>query len=654
MKKFFKGLTISFLSFAFLFFAGCGTTNSSLSYTLDYNLDKLMSAVENNEDVDNEDIVISKMYSLENNSLNNTKSLSNKITENDSINNDSIFYNNDKNFVNPPFVIPELDKQIVTSEEIPNKEFTSKKNKLNNLNKYSKTSFNTINEEKNLKNSLTLRPSKINQESTNRYIPRYSSSQNSNKNYTNYLNKIEDVYFMMDDAVNLNNEIKSRKENILNLCKGLKIISKQLKANEINLTDEQIKNCNNLLKELGKITNKLIDTRNDVKNISKNLNSYKALEIELDSINVKYITLINCLDNKLSNYENALIILNELQKILTQSKENVDEKVLNNLKEIVNNQTKCLKDQDGNCYYEDENGQYYKLNENGEKDYISDNKLKELKDFNKNTIYNDYDNNIKNDTNYNNDINLNNEKNETKVNEKNNKQNENNDNNYENKSNIDTYKNQTVTPNIVKSNLNKKQNNNFNNNSENNKQIMNNQNANNSFTYNSNSINNPIAQENQNMNYGIPNFGNGIAPNVGNGVVPNVGNGVVPGLRNGVGIHNFENGTINPYRNTDTYKLPPFNSIVATNSNDSNQIDLLKKPLPNERRQDFKTFSTLNPSLKNISESEEKNNQENLKRNDTINENQNGNKKTEIKTKTLTKYNEANKNPIIEQNNKTA
>ena len=148
-------------------------------------------------------------------------------------------------------------------------------------------------------------------------------------------------------------------------------------------------------------------------------------------------------------------------------------------------------------------------------------------------------------------------------------------------------------------------------------------------TYNTpatNGINAPIQN-------GIGGAGIGIGGGIGNGY----GNGI---YGNGIGVHNFENGITNPYRNTDTYKFPPkalggtYTGYGAVADATPAQAELAK-PLPSETRQDFKTFTKIEP-------------------NEITEETSNEKKDTKINTKTLSKYDKINTNLITEENKKTA
>lgn len=611
MKKFLMGLSIALCAILILGLAGCGASNSSLSYTLEYNLNKLTSAIEQTKDVENEEIVIPELYSLEAPSQNILQENENLEFNKTSPLKENLSENGVENKLDS---IPDLNKQIVSKEEI-----VKEGNKLKE------------NLRKKINNSLFASP--VSNLTEGRYVPRRISNQPSSQNYNSYLNKVEDLYLMIDDAVALNQEVKNCRKQIQTCCDTLKVISKQLKANEVELSQDQIKNANSLLKELGRLVNRIVDTRNDVSNCAKEISSNKSLSGGIEPISSKYVTLVNCLDNRLTDYQNILAVLLELQSILTNTEQNLGNSSLDNLKDIINNNTNCLKDENGICYYLDENGKYYSLTTDGQKEYISEEKLENLMNLNRPIIQPrevvDYDS-----------------KENSEFSEK--------------KGNLDTYNTPTVKPNIInKKKPNQPANNNLNNESNNPSE---NNNANNGANYGANYVNNTNNQQTMpqapvqplpNTNtYGYPQvgYGYGYGTGVGTGVgigagVPGIGAGIGIGGAAYPGVHNYENGTVNPYRNTDTYKLPSSN-ILKSDSVNAENIDLLQKPLPNERRQDFKSFSNISPANNN-EEIEQTSTPKQPKQENFVEINPQDT--TQIKTETITKYNETNTNPIKEE-----
>ena len=589
MKKILKTISLLALSMVVcLGFVGCGKQDSnSLAYSIEYNMDKMAGILNKTSEVKNEDIVIPELYSLDEN-----KTSTNSVDASKNIEKTRRLL--------PTKNIPSLDKQIVSNEEIE-KEKTEVYNQ--------KPVFSGENA-KRLTNPY--------------YVPRRTSNVNyTNTNFNSYVGKVEDLYLMMNDAVCANNDACNCKKQILECCDILKALSKQIKSGEIELSQDQKDSCNNLLKELGKCTNKLTDTRNEVSNSCKSLSAKKSLSSGIDTLSSKYVTLINCLDNRISNYQNALAILKQLQCAITNTcydtnlTDTLLDTILENNKNTDNKDCdNCLYDKNGNKCFLDENGKCYKLDENGNKCYIcADTTCPNKTEIENNSSTETAKEETKATT----------EKNDSKkpyetkkvvdyekpTTEKNVE---------EKKGNIDTFSDKTVKPNIIKKD-NKKVDSKTEAPQKPDSQIQprvtdltNNNLPNNANTYGigngvygtpvANGINNPVAN-------GVNGTG------IGNGVY---GNGV---YGNGVGIHNYENGVTNPYRNTDTYKFPPkalggtYGGYGAVADTTPVQAEISQKPLPSENRQDFKTFTKIEAT-----------------------ENKKKDKSTKIETNTLSKYDE--------------
>lgn len=536
MKKLLKILPLCLVFVLCFTLAGCATGNSSasLSYTLEYNVNKLTNILKKTEEASTADLVIPEIYSA-----GTTVDPTEKLKQGDLM------------------ILPSIDEQIVDSEEIKKEQ--------------SSTSPKT-----------TLSSSKF-----GTYSPRHISSVNyANSGYNSYLGKVEDLYVMVNDAVSANDSICLCRNNIFAYCQFLSDIAQQLKENEIELSEEQNTACNSLLKELSKLTNKLTDTRNEVSNSCKNLSQKKSLSNGIDAISSKYVTVVNCLDNRLTNYQNILAILSQLQCVLngtcaTNSSENSNViENLENFKDLLNNNTstnqKCFTDENGKTYCLDENGNLFSVDENGNKTYLQNcqnGNCSSSNSFQNGTCPNSTSKTISSK----------NEINPRKIADYNTFDEE-KEQNIERKSNIDTFGDKTISPNIIK-----KENVNQNNNDENNNENL--------------EANPPIQIPNNSNTFG---YGNGIYGSQINGI--SGGYGINGAYGNGFGgayggyngVHNFENGITNPYRNTDTYKFPPQSSTplgtgyvpganLATNA--------LEKPLPQEKRQDFKAFGAPVPNL---------------------------------------------------------
>ncbi len=624
MKKFLK--TISLFSLSLLMcvgLVGCGeNSNSSIAYSIEYNTNKLSEILNKTTEAKNEDIIIPELYSLDEasaltNSIDNqtTKTLSQKTER-----------------------VPKLDKQIVSNEEVE------------------KEKTEIYRQEPVFSAEYPAVPTRSGRMTSSYYVPRRISNVNySNTNFNSYVGKIEDLYLMMNDAVCANNDACDCKGQILEYCDILNALAKQIKSGEIELSEDQKTSCNNLLKELANCTSKITDTRNDVSNSCKSLGTKRSISSGVDTLSSKYVTLINCLDNRISNYQNALAILKQLQCAITNScytdntaDINLEDVLDNLIKNNGNDCENCLYDKNGNKCYLDENGRCYQIDENGEKCYICNNETNTCES---NTLTESTQASDKEAVETKSTIQADDK---TKIETKkiaDYEKPEIQENIEKKKGNIDTFAEKTVKPNIIKKE-NTKQNKetkseNIKNNSTdqtNISQTANQQNANvngintpnntNTYgigngTYNTpatNGINAPIQN-------GIGGAGVGIGGGIGNGY----GNGI---YGNGIGVHNFENGITNPYRNTDTYKFPP-KALGGTYTGYGAVADVtpaqaeLAKPLPSETRQDFKTFTKIEP-------------------NEITEETSNEKKDTKINTKTLSKYDKINTNPITEENKKTA
>lgn len=586
MKKFTMILCLSLAIVCGVIFAGCektGGNSSSLSYNLEYNVNKLKNLLNKTEEADVSDLIIPEIYSESGNLSAQNESLPQK----------------------------DLTNQIVSENEMSQ----------------SNRGFSPSQLEQN---------SKLNRFTNSSYAPRRASNVSfANSSYNSYLGKVEGLYVMVNDAVCANNEICSCKDNILAYCQYLALIAEQLKNKKIDVTKEQAESCNSLLKELSKATNKLTDTRSDVSNNCKNLSSKKSLSNGVDAISSRYVTLVNCLDNRLTNYQNVLAILMQLQCVL----EGNCSGNLDNLGNIIGSNSTCP---NGNC-------QDNSTCENGNcSSAIPTDKIADYA--NKNT---------------------------------------------ERKTNIDTFKSNTFTPNIINRNFRNKENVQANQTSTNETNSQNFQNINQFPNQPQNTTQNNfgnITSPYQNGMYGNNIYGNGV---YGNGMY---GNGLY-------GVHNYENGTINPYRNTDTYKFPPqvstgfgngaYRGVGLEASGTTSNINLLQKPLPQERRQDFRGFNQIESNLTTKSlektdlkaeeelENKELNKLENVLEKDRLEEKDLLDKENiseemprdatkdrvfletrtntqdaisnerEIETKTISLYKETNVNPITEETLKT-
>ena len=562
MKKFLTLLLVVLIGFSF---AGCNDNKNNVAVSIENNVNRLSKLLETTKEITEEDILIKQIHSDSN--YVTTNATTNTVIENESQNKNSnnriVEDNKTDNLVDLNNKIenmprPEANTQIVKSEDTPN---STKKQEI--LKAGSRAVKNIATNQKNLT---------INRLTNGSYKPRKVSNLNyNNAGLQNYLSKIEDLYLMMNDAVCANNECNGLKSAIKENCNMLNGLCGELKNNKINLNSNQIQACNDLLSGLNKNTNTLNKTKNEVEtqcNAVKKMNVNPSANLE--QISSKYVKLINCLDDKITCYSNILSILTQLKCTITGICENENiEEGLNIEKgeeeiplENIPQTLPYFPPEDTERIEDFETDAINKLNEEHKNKKINAENRKLIKNRKKYPTSKDRDESVT----------LTNENTEKVANF---------DNKSPKKNNLDTFKDATIKPNI-QNNKNVKNDekikNEENNNSQNNENLPNN-NPNNGINNNLiNSTNNaPIVN-------GMNPVVNGINPAI-NGVGNNV-------ITNGYGIHNYENGITNPYRNTDTYKFPIGNRVNNGVYNSGVYPGIAKiVPLEEETRKDFKIFN---------------------------------------------------------------
>lgn len=600
MKKIIALLLVVFIG---LTFAGCENSKNLLANNIQTNVNKLSSLLEKTKELSDDDIIMKELQTTDNQKLQtneNQNTVENQETNTNNEINSEI--NKEETKTNRVNHIKKYDYPRIEKMPKPNANTQIVKDGTQSVsaqNKFEKVA------NKSVENSISPTRKPPRRLTNGEYVPkRISTADYNNSGLTNYFSKIEDLYLMMNDACSANKDCGCLKSCILENCDMLSELCKQLKKKQIQLNKEQVQTCNDCLSKLNKYTNNLNNTRNDVQtscNAVKTMNINPSAKIE--QISSKYVKLINCLDERISCYSNILSILTQLRCTITgvcendninealKIEKNIEENIEENKKEnfpqilpmpIENDENKIVINEENT-----ENNE--KINENSQKNQensiknVENNKLEEktkkINDFgNKNLNVQDLP-----------------------------------------KHNLDTFKEQTIKPNIGFGLNNRPNNNNQNqdykeqivdenkNDSNNNNENANNETKNNQQpnTENINQTNN-LPNNANTMNNGM--YGNPAGIN-GIGVAPGVGiNGMPNGIgynnnviSNGYGYHNYENGITNPYRNTDTYKLPVGNGVnngaygngyVYGNGGIANPIARIK-PLESETRKDFKPFAKI-------------------------------------------------------------
>lgn len=223
---------------------------------------------------------------------------------------------------------------------------------ISNVNTYGigKTNVNTYKKAKNV--SSQINDSNLNLLEYNKVEP-----------LTQYFSKLSNLYNVASSVVTTNNELNQIRNNILANISLIQTFANQIKNNKYDLTENQIKSINNLLDNINTNVNRINLSRNEVKN---ELNSVKNLKTNytgnVEQLSSKYVRLVNCLDTRMTYFNNILGCLNQLENCLNGcdncENSNIYNSIFEDVLNIPQNNNGCVYDENGNCikYNYDQNG----------------------------------------------------------------------------------------------------------------------------------------------------------------------------------------------------------------------------------------------------------------------------------------------------------
>lgn len=279
---------------------------------------------------------------------------------------------------------------------------------------------------------------------------------------TQYFTKLSNLYNVASSVVTTNNELNQIRNNILANISLVQTLANQVKNDKYDLSETQIKSINSLLDNINTNLNRINLSRNEVKN---ELNSVKSLKTNytgnVEQLSSKYVRLVNCLDTRMTYFNNILGCLNQLENCLNGC-DNCDNNsalypILDGILNNSQNNNGCIYDENGNCikYCYDQNGNCigfdcfdksgncvdkYCYDENGncvrciDSNQSTTQKVNNIQE-NKNTLQNFREKNITKNNDINNQKNIENKPNIEKENKKQAETLNNNDKNLENLNN---------------------------------------------------------------------------------------------------------------------------------------------------------------------------------------------------------------------------
>ena len=308
MKK--KKILIAIFCFSLaICLAGCGETNTAkaIATGIDKKTQKLEAVVASMEDINYNDIVISEISPLEDQTF-NTVSTGNSLSKkkwytiggaSQSATKTSTVVDGNKKFPNARYVSQNSGDKI----GLPNYEN-------NYRNTVKKLSLPTTS---NGQNSSSYRP---------KYVNDVSNSFSRNK-VDEYLKKIEVIYNDCADCVSCNAECRAEKSRMQQNISSCRTLSTKLKDGTITLTGSEIKDCNSCLTNLTDCATRLNSTKSNVKSKQQTIMSLKNnFATKIDEIDKAYTKLLEALENRLDCLQQCNKNLNCICDIINRS--NVD------------------------------------------------------------------------------------------------------------------------------------------------------------------------------------------------------------------------------------------------------------------------------------------------------------------------------------------
>ena len=186
---------------------------------------------------------------------------------------------------------------------------------------YMPNGFNGLN--RGISNVNTYGLSKTNVNTYKKAKPLAETNSQNPIAYTNneplnqYFSKLSNLYDVASTVVITNNQLNTMRNNILANISLVQTLSNQVKTDECQLTDSQVKSIETLLENLNTTQNRLNLSKNEVKS---ELNSVKNLKGNytgnVEQLSSKYVRLINSLNTRMTQYESILSCLNQLENCL--------------------------------------------------------------------------------------------------------------------------------------------------------------------------------------------------------------------------------------------------------------------------------------------------------------------------------------------------
>lgn len=136
----------------------------------------------------------------------------------------------------------------------------------------------------------------------------------------NHYSRLTSLCQIQEDVMGCNNDCNNLKTQILGNISYILTMSKEIKAGNIHLSDNQVASINDLLNNITSQTSKLNLGKNELNTELAHVKSLKTnYSANMEELSSKYIRLLNCLDSRCTNYQNILVSLYQIQNILNNN-----------------------------------------------------------------------------------------------------------------------------------------------------------------------------------------------------------------------------------------------------------------------------------------------------------------------------------------------
>ncbi len=214
----------------------------------------------------------------------------------------------------------EVETSVNQNIENVNQNTTDLTDNINN--NLTETRDNNIEKEAGYNTTAETRDIEMEENRTN-YQPRYLSpnTQTDNEHLTNYINKINSLYSMTNDAVEANNTLTYCKENLYSCINELRDLAILMKNGNYKPQSQQITAINNYINDIKTTISRIRSTNGQLNNEVNKINNFdkEGLTTSIDVLSSNYLRILNHIDVRITYLKNALATLEQVKSLLEEA-----------------------------------------------------------------------------------------------------------------------------------------------------------------------------------------------------------------------------------------------------------------------------------------------------------------------------------------------